>query len=874
MPASGRDRNARSPRVSPDERLRHVLAIALVVSGFLVLLAIVSYTPLDQANADLRITDVGGLMTNDPVVTARADTTNNWLGLVGALIANFLINGTIGYAVIVVPLLLGLWGVATYRADELERATRLSLYTLGISIILSAILGTAQLITWLPTPAHEWSGTIGAFIAFVLSGLIGTAGSMLVLLSGLGITLLYAVDLDLKDLVAFFRSLGVRVVASLAQVRDRIEHRQGNDVPVARNSDSIDVEKPSVADEPARMIRRKKASEEPMTTVEPQIRTVEERELKASRSPLPDLQQAAPPIPERRTERQANDTIAQPPVHVEQPGALDDTPSPAQPPGTSSVEVVRGEDPTPTPPPAARLTLKVQEGETPDDVETSKGDALLSRVKDEEIKYVAPPVSLLTPQNEHEEVRDEELKENGRILQEKLGTFNIQIENLTVTPGPVVTLYEFVPAAGIKISQIESLTDDIALAMKARGIRIIAPIPGKGTVGVEIPNHRPTMVRIRSVLNTTKFREADLRLPLALGKTTIGEVFCDDLTKMPHLLIAGATGSGKSVGINAILASLIYKMHPRDLKLVIVDPKKIELAQYRTLVSHFLAQCPDIDEDIITTPQNAVMALKSLELEMDRRYDILAKGRQRNIADYNQKIAEGAYASVTDFDHRKLPYIVLILDELADLMITARGEVEEPIARLAQLARAVGIHMVVATQRPSVDVLTGTIKANFPARIAYQVASKIDSRTILDMSGAEYLLGNGDMLYLPGGSPKPVRLQNAFISTEEVEAICEHIGEQTGFTTPYMLPSMMDRRKTNGTGVDGSRDELFEEAARLVVRHQQGSVSLVQRRLKVGYSRAARIIDELEMAGIVGPFDGSKARQVLVEDEDDLDIYV
>lgn len=872
--ASAGGHNTREPRVTPDERLRHVLAIALIVSGFLVLLSIVSYTPLDQANADLRISDVSGLMTNDPAVIARADTTNNWLGLVGALVANFLINGTIGYWVIIIPLLLGLWGVTTYRAKEVERSTRLTLFTIGITANVAAILGTMQLITWLPAPSHEWSGAIGAFIAYVLSGLIGTAGSMLVLLSALGITLLYAVDLDLKDIVAFVRKHGSELARGAASVRARFDRPGDEGGRVAPDVAVEPAEAGLSVDEPARMIRRRKGVDTPFTAVEPQIRTVDDRELRTSRSPLPDLQQAAPPAVQRpretTSEVRTGDTSApnvpNEAVRLRAPEAVEQD--------TSNVEVVRGEDPTPTPPPAARLTLNVQEGETEADVESTKGDALLSRIKDEEIKYVPPPVLLLTPQNEHEEVRDEELKENGRILQEKLGTFNIQIENLTVTPGPVVTLYEFVPAAGIKISQIESLTDDIALAMKARGIRIIAPIPGKGTVGVEIPNHRPTMVRIRSVLNTTKFREADLRLPLALGKTTIGEVYCDDLTKMPHLLIAGATGSGKSVGINAILASLIYKMHPRDLKLVIVDPKKIELTQYRTLASHFLAQCPDIDEDIITTPQNAVMALKSLEMEMDRRYDILAKGRQRNIADYNQKIAEGAYASVADFDHRKLPYIVLILDELADLMITARGEVEEPIARLAQLARAVGIHMVVATQRPSVDVLTGTIKANFPARIAYQVASKIDSRTILDMSGAEYLLGNGDMLYLPGGSPKPIRLQNAFISTEEVEAICDHVGDQQGFTTPYMLPSMLDRRRAGSSGGDDSRDELFEDAAKLVVRHQQGSVSLVQRRLKVGYSRAARIIDELEMAGIVGPFDGSKARQVLVEDEDDLDLYL
>jgi S-DNA-T family DNA segregation ATPase FtsK/SpoIIIE len=508
-------------------------------------------------------------------------------------------------------------------------------------------------------------------------------------------------------------------------------------------------------------------------------------------------------------------------------------------------------------------------------METEDDGELIDNLVDEEIKYIPPSIDLLVPQSEQADVLDEELEENARILQQKLVTFNIQIEDLTVTPGPVVTLYEFVPAAGIKISQIESLADDIALALKARGIRIIAPIPGKGTVGVEIPNHKPAMVRIRSVINTQKFREADLRLPLALGKTTIGEVYCDDLTKMPHLLIAGATGSGKSVGINSILTSLLYKMHPGDLKFVIIDPKKIELTQYRSLKDHFLARCPDIDEDIVTQPQNAVIALKSLELEMDRRYDVLARAKQRNIFDYNKKVEDGAYVNDKEYHHIKLPYIVLILDELADLMITASKEIEEPIARLAQLARAIGIHMIVATQRPSVDVITGMIKANFPARIAYQVATKIDSRTILDMNGAEQLLGNGDMLFLPGGMPKPIRLQNAFVSTDEVEAICEHIGRQHGYTRPYELPSVVEKNKKSGGGsVSNERDELFDEAARLIVRHQQGSVSLLQRRLKVGYSRAARIVDELEMAGIVGPFDGSKARAVLLESEAELEAYL
>jgi S-DNA-T family DNA segregation ATPase FtsK/SpoIIIE len=498
---------------------------------------------------------------------------------------------------------------------------------------------------------------------------------------------------------------------------------------------------------------------------------------------------------------------------------------------------------------------------------------LPQNILDEELNYLPPHLDLLVPQEEVDQVNEAELQENARLLTEKLKTFRIEIENLSVTPGPVVTQYEFVPAAGIKVAQIGNLTDDIALALKARGIRIIAPVPGRGTVAVEIPNHKATAVRFSSIVATDNFQDDTKRLPLALGKTINGEVYTADLAKMPHLLIAGATGSGKSVGINSIIASLLYKMHPRDLKFVIIDPKKVEMTQYRALANHFLAVSPDIDEKIITNPQNAVLALKSVVAEMERRYDVLAKVGQRNIVDYNAKVREGKYRDTSEVVHHELPYIVVIVDELADLMMTASKDVEEPICRLAQLARAVGIHLIVATQRPSVDVVTGLIKANFPARIAYQVSSKIDSRTILDSNGAEHLLGNGDMLFTPGGAGKPMRLQNSYLSTDEVERICDHISNQQGYSQPYFLPSVSEKSSKGGSGASGGndRDELFEEAARIIVRHQQCSVSLLQRRMKIGYSRAARVVDQLEEAGVVGPFDGSKGRLILIASEADLD---
>jgi S-DNA-T family DNA segregation ATPase FtsK/SpoIIIE len=498
------------------------------------------------------------------------------------------------------------------------------------------------------------------------------------------------------------------------------------------------------------------------------------------------------------------------------------------------------------------------------------------------IKYKNPPLDILTPADPKDalDANDEELKMKGRLLRDKLATFGVDIENITVTPGPVVTLYEFTPAEGVKVSRVENLTDDIALAMKARGIRIIAPIPGRGTIGVEIPNDDPKMVVIRSLFESESFKNTKMNLPLALGKTISGDVYIDDLNKMPHLLIAGATGSGKSVGVNGIIASLLYAKSPRDVKFVIVDPKKIELSLYKKLRKHYLIVSPEAGEDIVTTPQYAVLALKAVELEMERRYDKLAKAAVRSLADYNIKVAQGKLRSTQEEQHYHLPYIVVIIDELADLMITAAREIEEPICRIAQMARAVGIHLILATQRPSVDVITGVIKANFPARMAYQVATRVDSRTILDSMGAEQLLGNGDMLYQPSGTPKPIRLQSPFISTDEVEAMIDSIAMQDGdklsYSRPWTLPSLKTKDSRGGSTMEDedSRDELFEEAARIIVRHQQGSVSLLQRRLKVGYSRAARIVDELEQAAIVGPFDGSKARQVLCENEEELELVL
>ncbi|WP_207532799.1 FtsK/SpoIIIE family DNA translocase [Desertivirga arenae] len=463
-------------------------------------------------------------------------------------------------------------------------------------------------------------------------------------------------------------------------------------------------------------------------------------------------------------------------------------------------------------------------------------------------------------------VNAEELEANKNKIVETLNHYNIEIDKIKATIGPTVTLYEIVPAPGVRISKIKNLEDDIALSLAALGIRIIAPMPGKGTIGIEVPNSHPEMVAMRSVLATDKFQNAGMDLPLALGKTISNEVFVADLAKMPHLLVAGATGQGKSVGINSILVSLLYKKHPSELKFVLVDPKKVELTLFRNIERHFLAKLPGEEDAIITDTKKVINTLNSLCIEMDQRYDLLKNGQVRNLKEYNNKFVNRRLNP--EEGHRFLPFIVLVVDEFADLMMTAGKEVETPIARLAQLARAVGIHLVIATQRPSVNIITGTIKANFPARLAFRVLSKIDSRTILDSGGADQLIGRGDMLFSTGNDL--IRLQCAFVDTPEVERISEYIGGQRGYSSAWMLPEYIDENGEGGSVKDfdpSDRDPLFEDAARLIVMHQQGSTSLIQRKLKLGYNRAGRLIDQLEAAGVVGPFEGSKAREVLIPDD-------
>ena len=488
-------------------------------------------------------------------------------------------------------------------------------------------------------------------------------------------------------------------------------------------------------------------------------------------------------------------------------------------------------------------------------------------------RYKYPTLELLEDYGDNRiSIDTQELEKNKDQIISTLNNYNIQISKIKATVGPTVTLYEIVPAPGVRISKIKNLEDDIALSLAALGIRIIAPIPGKGTIGIEVPNVKKEIVAMRTLLASEKFTKADMDLPIALGKNIANENYIADLAKMPHLLMAGATGQGKSVGINAILISLLYKKHPSQLKFVLIDPKKVELSLFKMIEKHFLAKLPGEEEAIITDTKKVVNTLNALCIEMDDRYNLLKEAQVRNIKEYNEKFMSRKLNP--EKGHKFLPFIVLIVDEFADLMMTAGKEVEQPIARLAQLARAIGIHLVVATQRPSVNIITGTIKANFPARVAFKVTSKVDSRTILDTGGADQLIGRGDMLLSLGGHI--TRLQCAFVDTHEVEHVTEFIGAQMGYEDAYMLPEFYgDDEAGQAASMDlGDRDDMFEEAARVIVQHQQGSTSLIQRRLKLGYNRAGRIMDQLEAAGIVGPNQGSKAREVLFSTEYELEQFL
>jgi S-DNA-T family DNA segregation ATPase FtsK/SpoIIIE len=727
----------------------------------------------------------------------------NWAGIFGAYISDFFIKSTIGYFSIVFPILFFTFGISVFKRITTRILIHVSNFLLLSGIIIASFFGVFRIYYNVLAGNYELSGLVGDYLGGLLSNLLGGVISILLLITAMNALLIFAFDIKIEKIFLFIKNL-FKSLKLKEKIKSSTEGIEEDDTNLLK------IKK-------LRSDKKKKKKEETQITAED---LMADEEIKTNIQIIRKDDQSSLLIKNKLLEDQKKK------VDLEKTGEI-----------------------------PKKDFDQSEEEKLPDPWE-------------ENINFNMVELDLLDAiPEENFQVAEEELKRNAELLKEKLKLFDIDIKDISVTPGPVVTLYEIVPAPGVKISKIVALENDIALALAARGIRIIAPIPGKGAIGVEIPNKIASLVTAGSVLS--KIYESKTELPLALGKTIDGNVFITDLSQMPHLLIAGSTGSGKSVGINMIISSLLFTKHPSEVKFVLVDPKKIELSFYNNLRKHYLAVSPDLDEEIITVPQNAVLMLKSIESEMEKRYDKLAKAGVRNIVDYNKKVSDPKTKphDTELIKHHHLPYLVIIIDELADLMITAGKEVEEPITRLAQLARAVGIHLVLATQRPSVNVITGVIKANFSARIAYQVATKIDSRTILDMNGAEQLLGKGDMLFLPTGSPKPFRIQNAFISTDEVERITNFIYPQESYSKPYFLPSIFEKKSSKAGGFTADFDTMFEEAAQVIVRHQQGSVSLLQRKLKLGYSRAARIVDQLEEAGIVGPNDGSKARQVLIENE-------
>ncbi|MBO6536920.1 MAG: DNA translocase FtsK [Balneolaceae bacterium] len=817
-------------------RKMEIIGIIVLAIAVLLGLSIVSYTAEDYQYAQR----LSFLDLFNPDASSRM--IQNWLGPVGAYISHFLVYKLFGYTSLLFALIVGYNGWHTFRRRSFRDNAYLNVLSIWGMVLLSTFLG------WLITNAGApedpiWSGGAGIAFASILQNITGI-GSIFILSVLILITLLLFVERDLQKTIDSLKLW-------MEQMQEKME--QNRQERAERKAQRAAEREERIAEKRAELQLKK---EEKEAAKEAKLQEKAKKKEEKAATKAQDDKQPTPSIDEivEKSEEEDRKRLEKEKAEVQ---TLDTRPraSLEKPEKKSSDE---DDD----------LEVAIFKGEEEEQADSKELDKKNQEKAKEVpvIKYKFPTVDLLnTPPGEGNEVDLEEIKENKRIILDKLKRHKIEIVAINAIVGPTVTLYELEPAPDVKISKIESYSNDLKMATASKGLRMLTPIPGKSAVGIEVPNSTRETVYIKQVINTKKFVETEMTLPVAFGKTIENEVFMLDLTKMPHLLVAGATGSGKSVGINTIITCLLYKCHPDNLKFVMIDPKKIELSLYRNIQNHFLAMLPNADEPIITDTTKALDTLNSVCKEMDDRYDLLKMALVRDIKAYNKKFKDGELED--ELGHRHLPYIVVIIDELADLMMTAGKQIEEPIARIAQLARAVGIHMVVATQRPSVNVITGTIKANFPARVAYQVASKVDSRTILDQGGADQLVGMGDMLFTNGAGM--VRLQNAFVSTEEVERINAFIGQQAGYKEPFHLPVIQE---DNGGIPDPLEDidEMFETAAKVVILHQQGSVSLLQRKLKIGYNRAGRIIDQLFNAGIVGPYQGSTARDVLVQDEDEL----
>lgn len=1000
---------------------KRLLATLLGLFSVLLTLSLVSYTKVDEANAQLSLVDFYNLLNGDKIVEIKAMTTQNWLGLLGAYISNIIYNNTLGYGSIILPLITFYWAKSLFFELTLSRKAIRNTTALFAGIIFfSAFMGSLHYTNYFANIPKEWSGAVGSFLASICTNFIGSLGTSITFATLFLVTMIFGTDLKIDE---GFSKLSNYINSMISNYKEKRENEKNEEIiEYVTTEEEIEEEIETPSDNISESIEEKSKSFVASAVVPAHVTVVEksfesrfvEDNLEVDHSHFNKLQESnrsflnnARPLGQATTikkgisitfnknptaissfdknyeskeveeqdlnsiyEKEAekfvqeivskeNKNIPAPmaPIVESFPSEALDIESLIEFEELDVIEEYLEDDEIKnvgsTPLPAEEIpqelaasksnfdlsylkdvpskeTELVYENETDDfskmleEIETSLSTPKVEAVPkeqvksvllqamneensdeklnisinnsfielqsnqvqsfqkeetknsflnifDEKIDYTPPHVGLLNKEKEMIVADESELKANAEILQNKLEQFKISISDIRITPGPVVTQYEFVPDDGIKISKIEGLADDLTMALKAKGIRIIAPVPGRGTVGVEIPNAKASLVSFSSIVNSEEFQKSKFKLPLALGKNVSGSTYIADLATMPHLLIAGATGAGKSVGINSIITSLLYQKKPDELKFIIIDPKKVEMSQYAKLSKHFLASSPDVKEKIITNPIEAVLILKSAVQEMEDRYTLLAEMGVRNLSEYNQKIDDGKIVANTKLEHRKLPYIVAVVDELADLMMTSGKEIEEPIIMLAQKARAIGIHVILATQRPSVNVITGLIKANFPSRIAFRVAQKVDSRTILDGNGAEQLLGNGDMLYLAVGMQKAERIQNAYLSTEEVDNVTDFIGNQKGYSQPYMLPSVVEARNDSDDYDTSDRDDLFEDAARLVIRSGSGSTSSIQRRMKIGFARAGRIMDQLEMAGVVGPGYGSKPREVLMDSESELE---
>lgn len=849
------DLEEKDVKISADRKkqIRLGFGITLLFIGVFVTLSIISYCFSWQADQDKLLSGKGW----SEFLFHDKTPVSNWCGRFGAYIGHSLVYEGVGIASLAIGLAICLVAIKVLYA---KRRLPIARYFRWISILLLLVAPTLTYL--MPSASFPFGGAWGNEAITYMNGFLGTAGTGLVLLAIIAFFAFVIFALDISPLLKRARTTAKKVADVASAITPDLSKRKTEEEPEEKEEDEA-----TPNNTPSAISNTLKNDTETHTLqIDEEDSSQQVEMLLTEKEPQQKQQSINDLYANKQEDTEIELEPTTPPIVEEQPIAQQVTPEPEpeyedEPPVKDDMEL------------SFEVTKKEEEKTVPangDHISIEDNEPYAPELDLPDYKF--PTLDILTKRSQESIVLDkEELEKNKNQIIQTLKSFGIEIQRISATVGPTVTLYEIVPAEGVRISKIRNLEDDIALNLAALGIRIIAPIPGKGTIGIEVPNANKQIVGIRSLLASEKFATTKMSLPIALGKKIDNENYIVDLATMPHLLMAGATGQGKSVGINTILVSLLYKKHPAQLKFVMVDPKKVELSVYRTIEKHFLAKLPNEEEAIITDTKKVINTLNALCIEMDNRYELLKQARARNIKEYNEKFVKRRLNP--ENGHQYLPFIVLVVDEFADLIMTAGKEVEMPIARLAQLARAVGIHLIIATQRPSVNVITGTIKANFPARIAFKVSAKVDSRTILDAGGAEQLIGRGDMLISFGS--EILRLQCAFVDTPEVEEIAEFIGEQRGYLSAFELPEYEGEDGGGNAMADlTNRDKLFEDCARSVVQSQSGSTSMLQRRFNLGYNRAGRIMDQLEAAGIVGPAMGSKPREVMMSTETELEQFL